>query len=238
VEQPPHGNGSTRYLFIGHNSIAANAVFSSLELARSWVASYCLTGTIFLHMLNEPAFDRLVPDGQVGPRPMPPYFGTGRVAPAEFVDINAAYRAKHGYLDDEPAYRDESLLAWQGRTPTAMKVSRARSWSIGPIDSIPDLSDVSALEYAFVVRGMPLAVFSSRAVASEWIRKHQLTGRLHWHRLNFPAFDYDLHHGCILPRNPLRNFLKAGGSCDGYREYYYSPSDFVVFDEGDASDEY
>ncbi len=56
------------WIFIGLNSTAPNAVFSSLELAKVWLRKNMLSGYMFVHKINEPGFDLHLEKGDLLPR--------------------------------------------------------------------------------------------------------------------------------------------------------------------------
>lgn len=214
-EDQAGGHSAATYVFMGHHSIASNAVFSQLDIARSWVRAHRLTGKILLHAIDDPAFDRLVPNGQVGPRPMPSAFGTAEVDPASYIDENAVYLCKNGLLDDHPDYRREVNAAWRGQplaastTPPTAEVSQ------------PD-EDERKRVYVFVGTGWATAVFSSLESSRSWVAKHLLSGHIYQHQVDCPDFDRDLSTGQVMPKRQLRDVFDAGGSHAGYREFYSS----------------
>lgn len=53
------------YVFHGHGSRYANAVFSSVEQAKEWARRWRLTGLLTRYEVDDPAFDRLQKAGRL-----------------------------------------------------------------------------------------------------------------------------------------------------------------------------
>ena len=84
---------------------------------------------------------------------------------------------------------------------------------------------------AWVFNGAPYkrfpgGVFTNKALAEQWIKRHRLTGVLTLYPVDVGAYDWALESGLFSPRKPHESEPEfIGGFSGGMEHYHYEDGD-------------